>query len=463
MCAESACKNFIMPWTVAERYAAKLELELEVIKRVCASLSSKSVYLQAERNDQKRIVIFVHTNESVLLRRLKNGDTVVGSFVLDDHQPHASLDEPQEGMIKSISSQLEGLLHESNVNGYVSEFEESKPKPKATRHCSSCDEYKEMSCFSKLSNKCLECRHSGRKSVVDIEEKSEEYASLAAEWNDMQETSLQSSVFEDFDEDEKQPSIAMTSAPSLEVSHDGRTVCVKGGVLSYQQPDVSTRRCSSCREYKGKSFFSSKLTTKCMQCKQNTTLQQSLKGLHDGQSVCVEEGVRSFQAVKSSDASFASSEELVKDDQIHDSKKPHIETLDGCSPNVIDYGHKPPSMDESAIITEIRTLAIELRYSDVDKSLRWYNGCEQLLLDELKTLKAKQAVDSNLPAPSSLLDFDEDVLVNELVESLGCFSADQVRVALKECDGEPDLAGDLLFRQMVSIECLTLPLVIDLT
>jgi len=192
-------------------------------------------------------------------------------------------------------------------------------------------------------------------------------------------------------------------------------------------------------------------------------LQQSLKGLHDGQSVCVEEGVRSFQAVKSSDASFASSEELVKDDQIHDSKKPHIETLDGCSPNVIDYGHKPPSMDESAIITEIRTLAIELRYSDVDKSLRWYNGCEQLLLDELKTLKAKQAVDSNLPAPSSLLDFDEDVLVNELVESLGCFSADQVRVALKECDGAPDLAGDLLFRQMVSIECLTLPLVIDLT
>jgi hypothetical protein len=149
MCAESACKNFIMPRTVAERYAAKLELELEVIKRVCASLSSKSVYLQAERNDQKRIVIFVHTNESVLLRRLKNGDTVVGSFVLDDHQPHASLDEPQEGMIKSISSQLEGLLHESNVNGYVSEFEESKPKPKATRHCSSCDEYKEMSCFSK--------------------------------------------------------------------------------------------------------------------------------------------------------------------------------------------------------------------------------------------------------------------------------------------------------------------------
>jgi hypothetical protein len=80
MCAESACKNFIMPRTVAERYAAKLELELEVIKRVCASLSSKSVYLQAERNDQKRIVIFVHTNESVLLRRLKNGDTVVGSF-----------------------------------------------------------------------------------------------------------------------------------------------------------------------------------------------------------------------------------------------------------------------------------------------------------------------------------------------------------------------------------------------
>ena len=78
-------------------------------------------------------------------------------------------------------------------------------------------------------------------------------------------------------------------------------------------------------------------------------------------------------------------------------------TLEGKDPEALQHVLEAESEhadNETAIITEIRTLAIELRYSDVDKSLRWYNGCEQLLLDELKTLKAKQAVDSNLPAPS---------------------------------------------------------------
>lgn len=47
----------------------------------------------------------------------------------------------------------------------------------------------------------------------------------------------------------------------------------------------------------------------------------------------------------------------------------------------------------------------------------------------------------------------ESSVVTELVQNLSCFSADQVRAALKECNGAADRAADLLFRQMVSNEC----------
>jgi ubiquitin carboxyl-terminal hydrolase 5/13 len=43
-------------------------------------------------------------------------------------------------------------------------------------------------------------------------------------------------------------------------------------------------------------------------------------------------------------------------------------------------------------------------------------------------------------------------IVSDLVENLGCFTADQVRVALKKCDGAADLAADWLFSNMDDLD-----------
>jgi ubiquitin carboxyl-terminal hydrolase 5/13 len=46
---------------------------------------------------------------------------------------------------------------------------------------------------------------------------------------------------------------------------------------------------------------------------------------------------------------------------------------------------------------------------------------------------------------------DNDAVVMSLVESLGCFTIDQVRTALKETNGAADRAADWLFSHMVSV------------
>ena len=50
-------------------------------------------------------------------------------------------------------------------------------------------------------------------------------------------------------------------------------------------------------------------------------------------------------------------------------------------------------------------------------------------------------------APKSS-DVDETVVMS-LVENLGCFTADQVRAAVKHCSGAADRAADWLFSHMV--------------
>jgi ubiquitin carboxyl-terminal hydrolase 5/13 len=46
---------------------------------------------------------------------------------------------------------------------------------------------------------------------------------------------------------------------------------------------------------------------------------------------------------------------------------------------------------------------------------------------------------------------DDDAVVMSLVESLGCFTIEQVRTALKETNGAADRAADWLFSHMVSV------------
>jgi ubiquitin carboxyl-terminal hydrolase 5/13 len=54
-------------------------------------------------------------------------------------------------------------------------------------------------------------------------------------------------------------------------------------------------------------------------------------------------------------------------------------------------------------------------------------------------------------APSSSSDVDEGV-VRSLVENLGCFNVDQVRAAVKHCDGAADRAADWLFSHMDNLD-----------
>lgn len=54
-------------------------------------------------------------------------------------------------------------------------------------------------------------------------------------------------------------------------------------------------------------------------------------------------------------------------------------------------------------------------------------------------------------APSSSSDVDEGVVMS-LVENLGCFTADQVRAAVKHCDGAADRAADWLFSHMDNLD-----------
>jgi len=56
-----------------------------------------------------------------------------------------------------------------------------------------------------------------------------------------------------------------------------------------------------------------------------------------------------------------------------------------------------------------------------------------------------------LSSPSSDPSIDEGV-VSSLVQNLGCFTGDQVRAALQECDGAADRAADWLFSHMDDID-----------
>ena len=51
-------------------------------------------------------------------------------------------------------------------------------------------------------------------------------------------------------------------------------------------------------------------------------------------------------------------------------------------------------------------------------------------------------------AESSSSDVDENVVMS-LVDNLGCFTADQIRAAVKHCDGAADCAADWLLSHSI--------------
>jgi ubiquitin carboxyl-terminal hydrolase 5/13 len=82
--------------------------------------------------------------------------------------------------------------------------------------------------------------------------------------------------------------------------------------------------------------------------------------------------------------------------------------------------------------------------SNVDAAMNWVfeHNEDPDFNDPLPETTAASA------AATSNSDVNETVVMS-LVDNLGCFTADQVRAAVKHCSGAPDRAADWLFSHMV--------------
>jgi ubiquitin carboxyl-terminal hydrolase 5/13 len=83
--------------------------------------------------------------------------------------------------------------------------------------------------------------------------------------------------------------------------------------------------------------------------------------------------------------------------------------------------------------------------SDVDAAMNWIfeHNTDPDFNDPLPEVGGATAS----PAPGA-----DDAVVMSLVESLGCFTIDQVRAALKETNGAADRAADWLFSHMDDLD-----------
>ncbi len=117
-----------------------------------------------------------------------------------------------------------------------------------------------------------------------------------------------------------------------------------------------------------------------------------------------------------------------------------------------------PAIDENALaqlmdmgfhVNGCRRALMAVGGSDVEAAMNW-------------VFEHNEDPDFNDPLPeggqngmankSGGSDVDEGVVMS-LVESLGCFTIDQVRAAVKHCSGAADRAADWLFSHMVNIQC----------
>jgi ubiquitin carboxyl-terminal hydrolase 5/13 len=116
---------------------------------------------------------------------------------------------------------------------------------------------------------------------------------------------------------------------------------------------------------------------------------------------------------------------------------------------VIDEGALGQLMDMGFNMNGCKRALMAVGGSDVDAAMNW-------------VFEHNEDPDFNDPLPEgggavpaatshAESNVDESVVM-ELVENLGCFSADQVRAAVKHCNGAADRAADWLFSHMVSIE-----------
>mmetsp|Transcript_20514 Transcript_20514/g.19747 ORF Transcript_20514/g.19747 Transcript_20514/m.19747 type:complete len:876 (-) Transcript_20514:159-2786(-) len=119
----------------------------------------------------------------------------------------------------------------------------------------------------------------------------------------------------------------------------------------------------------------------------------------------------------------------------------------------------PPQIDEGAIakLMEIgfsyngcKRALLEVGGSDVEAAMNWIfeHNTDPDFNDPLPE-------NENATSSSSVKkdNVDEGVLMS-LVDNLGCFTVEQVRVALAECNGAPDRAADWLFTNMGNLDAV---------
>lgn len=142
------------------------------------------------------------------------------------------------------------------------------------------------------------------------------------------------------------------------------------------------------------------------------------------------------------------------------------EEMDGPSSSSGAGLQNVPQIDEAALsqlmdmgfnMNGCKRALMAVGGSDTESAMNWIfeHNMDPDFNDPLRDESALAAPDRNVG--SGVVD---DVVVTSLVESLGCFTFDQVRAALKETNGAADRAADWLFSHMddldtaiASLEC----------
>mmetsp|Transcript_25258 Transcript_25258/g.58739 ORF Transcript_25258/g.58739 Transcript_25258/m.58739 type:complete len:508 (-) Transcript_25258:263-1786(-) len=140
----------------------------------------------------------------------------------------------------------------------------------------------------------------------------------------------------------------------------------------------------------------------------------------------------------------ADGEQLVPDDG-DDDKPMTVAQLDG--PPAIEEGALSQLMDMGFSLNGSKRALIAVGGSDVQAAMTWVfeHNMDPDFNDPLPE------PGSGGPATSAASNVDEGVVMS-LVESLGCFTIDQVRAALKETKGAADRAADWLFSHMDDLD-----------
>ena len=112
-----------------------------------------------------------------------------------------------------------------------------------------------------------------------------------------------------------------------------------------------------------------------------------------------------------------------------------------ASSPTIDEGALSQLMDMGFNMNGCKRALLAVGGSNVEAAMAW-------VFDHNMDPDFNDPLPEGSGAPATSSDVDEGVVMS-LVENLGCFTPDQVRAAVKHCDGAADRAADWLFSHMV--------------